>query len=59
MSDRRLVRGRDSNPDNLLQSHVCNGDQAKRITVTGYAFIDLSHQCAGFPTPAASTAEIG
>ena len=32
-----------------VQSHVYNGDKAKRITVTGYAFIDLSHQCAGFP----------
>ena len=30
-------------------SHVYNGDKAKRITVTGYAFIDLSHQCAEFP----------
>ena len=32
-----------------VQSHVYNGDKAKRINVTGYAFLDLSHQCADFP----------
>jgi hypothetical protein len=33
-----------------VQSHVYNGDKPKPITVTGYAFLDLSHQCAAFPT---------
>jgi len=33
-----------------VQSHVYNDDKAKPITVTGYAFLDLSHQCAAFPT---------
>src|SRR3954470_4757453 len=32
-----------------VQSHVYNDDKAKRITVIGYAFLDLSHQCAAFP----------
>jgi hypothetical protein len=32
-----------------VQSHVYNDDKVKRITVTGYAFLDLSHQCAAFP----------
>jgi hypothetical protein len=32
-----------------VHSHVYNGDKAKRITVTGYAFLDLSQQCADFP----------
>jgi hypothetical protein len=26
-----------------------HGEKAKRITVVGYAFLDLSHQCAAFP----------
>jgi hypothetical protein len=32
-----------------VQSHTYNGNKAKRVTVTGYAFLDLSHQCAEFP----------
>jgi hypothetical protein len=33
-----------------VQSHTYNADKAKKITVTGYAFIDLSHQCSKWPT---------
>jgi len=32
-----------------VHSHVYDGDGAKRVAVTGYAFLDLSHQCADFP----------
>ena len=31
------------------QSHTYNGPKALRVTVTGYAFLDLSHQCSKFP----------
>jgi hypothetical protein len=32
-----------------VHSHTFNGAKAKRITVTGFAFLDLSHQCTKFP----------
>jgi hypothetical protein len=37
------------NLSDSVHSHTFNGPKAKRVTVTGYAFIDLSHQCAEFP----------
>ena len=37
------------NLSDSVQSHTDNGAKARAITVTGYAFLDLSHQCAQFP----------
>ena len=37
------------NLSDSVQSHTDNGAKALAITVTGYAFLDLSHQCAQFP----------
>ena len=33
-----------------VQSHRYNGAKAKKVTVTGYAFLDLSHQCKTWPS---------
>jgi len=32
-----------------VHSHVDNDDKERRVTVTGYAFLDLPHRCAAFP----------
>ena len=37
------------NLSQTVQSRTYNGDKAKAITVTGYAFLDLSHQCSKWP----------
>jgi hypothetical protein len=32
------------------QSRRYNGEKAKKVKVTGYAFLDLSHQCKTWPS---------
>jgi hypothetical protein len=44
----RTVAGIFNLSDSAIR-HNYNGPKAKRITVTGYAFLDLTHQCPKFP----------